>query len=154
MEPWGNSGLNQTDPPKYGQFMWEHNHCIALTGHPVQMSQTQGIWGDPLSVGLASWGTERGCSKGMPWQGWSFTSGAHAQISCVTGSIGLTWLLRQKNTSANATCGLVFKAKQPKAPFENIMAIHPIELVHLNYLFLEPGKGPRGKCSGGNRPFH
>ena len=36
---------------------------------------------------------------------------------------------------------LTFKAKQPKAPLENIMATHPIELVHLDYLCLEPGKG-------------
>ena len=36
---------------------------------------------------------------------------------------------------------LAFKAKQPKAPLENIMAICPLELVHLNYLCLEPGKG-------------
>ena len=34
-----------------------------------------------------------------------------------------------------------FKAKQPKAPLENIMATHPLELVHLNYLCLEPRKG-------------
>ena len=36
---------------------------------------------------------------------------------------------------------LAFKAKQPKAPLENIMATHPLELVHLNYLCLGPGKG-------------
>ena len=35
---------------------------------------------------------------------------------------------------------LAFKAKQPKAPLENIMATHPLELVYLNYLCLEPGK--------------
>ena len=34
-----------------------------------------------------------------------------------------------------------FKAKQPKTPLENIMATHPLELVHLNYLYLEPKKG-------------
>ena len=28
-----------------------------------------------------------------------------------------------------------------QSPLENIMAIHPLELVHLNYLCLEPGKG-------------
>ena len=33
---------------------------------------------------------------------------------------------------------LAFKARQPKAPLENIMATHPLELVHL---CLEPGKG-------------
>ena len=36
---------------------------------------------------------------------------------------------------------LVFKAKQPKVPLENIVATHALELVHLNYLCLEPGKG-------------
>ena len=35
---------------------------------------------------------------------------------------------------------LAFKARQPKAPLENIMATHPLELVHLDYLCLEPGK--------------
>ena len=36
---------------------------------------------------------------------------------------------------------LTFKAKQHKAPLENIIATHPLELVHLDYLCLEPGKG-------------
>ena len=36
---------------------------------------------------------------------------------------------------------VAFKAKQPKAPLDNIMATHPLELVHLDYLCLEPGKG-------------
>ena len=36
---------------------------------------------------------------------------------------------------------LAFKSKQPKAPVENIVAIHPLELVHLDYLCLELGKG-------------
>ena len=33
-----------------------------------------------------------------------------------------------------------FQSQAPKAPLENIMATHPLELVHLNYLCLEPGK--------------
>ena len=36
---------------------------------------------------------------------------------------------------------LTFKAKQSKAPLENIVATHPLELVHLDDLCLEPGKG-------------
>ena len=36
---------------------------------------------------------------------------------------------------------LTFKAKQPRAPLENIVATHPSELVHLPYLCLELGKG-------------
>ena len=35
---------------------------------------------------------------------------------------------------------LAFKARQQKAPLENIGATHPLELVHLDYLCLEPGK--------------
>ena len=36
---------------------------------------------------------------------------------------------------------LAFKARQPKAPLKNIVATHPLELVHLDYLCLEPWKG-------------
>ena len=36
---------------------------------------------------------------------------------------------------------LTFKDKQLRALLENIVATHPLELVHLNYLCLEPGKG-------------
>ena len=36
---------------------------------------------------------------------------------------------------------LAFKARQPKVPLENIVATHPLELVHLDFLCLEPGKG-------------
>ena len=36
---------------------------------------------------------------------------------------------------------LTFKAKQPKAPLESIMATHHLELVHLHYLCLECQKG-------------
>ena len=33
------------------------------------------------------------------------------------------------------------QVKQPRAPLENIVATYPLELVHLNYLCLDPGKG-------------
>ena len=46
-----------------------------------------------------------------------------------------------KEHIGNCHLCLAFKAKQPKAPLENIVATHPMELVHLNYLYLEPGKG-------------
>ena len=61
----GQQQFKPTDPPKFGQFLWECNHLL-FKWHPVQMSKTQEIWGDPLSVGSASH-PERGCSKGMPW---------------------------------------------------------------------------------------
>ena len=34
-----------------------------------------------------------------------------------------------------------FQSQAAKSPHENIMATHPLELVHLDYLCLEPGKG-------------
>ena len=37
---------------------------------------------------------------------------------------------------------LAFKARQPKALLKNIMATHPLELIHLDYLCLESGNGP------------
>ena len=36
---------------------------------------------------------------------------------------------------------LAFKARKQKASLKTIMATHPLELVHLNYLCLEPWKG-------------
>ena len=36
---------------------------------------------------------------------------------------------------------LAFKARQQNAPLKNIIATHPLKLVHLDYLCLEPGKG-------------
>ena len=36
---------------------------------------------------------------------------------------------------------IILKAKQQKAPMENIVATHHLELVHIDYLCLEPGKG-------------
>ena len=36
---------------------------------------------------------------------------------------------------------LTFKVKQPRTHLENIVATHPLELVDLDYLCLEPGKG-------------
>ena len=61
--------------------------------------------------------------------------------SCVTGSIGPTWLLRQRSTLDKCCPCLTFKAKQPKAPLENTVVTHPLQLIHLDYLCLEPCKG-------------
>ena len=67
------------------------------TGHPVQMSQTQGIRGDPLSVGVTSC-TESGCSEGMPWSSWSSRLGTHAW------SHVLPVLLASHGCSGKGTC--------------------------------------------------
>ena len=36
---------------------------------------------------------------------------------------------------------ITFKVKQQQVSMENIVATHPLELVHIDYLCLEPGKG-------------
>ena len=36
---------------------------------------------------------------------------------------------------------VTFKVKQQRAPMENIMATYSMELVHIDYLCLKPGKG-------------
>ena len=38
---------------------------------------------------------------------------------------------------------VTFKVKQQRVPMESIMATHPLELVHIDYLCLEPGKGKK-----------
>ena len=47
---------------------------------------------------------------------------------------------QEKEHVKNCCQCLVFKARQPKPLLKNIMATHPLELVHLDYLCLEPGK--------------
>ena len=39
---------------------------------------------------------------------------------------------------------VTFKVKQPRAPLENIVVTHPLELVHLDYQYLDLGKGKEG----------
>ena len=36
---------------------------------------------------------------------------------------------------------VTFKAEQLRTPMKGIVATHPLQLVHINYLCLEPGKG-------------
>ena len=61
--------------------------------------------------------------------------------SCVICSSGLAWLPRQKSTLGTVTHVLPSKSGSQRPPLKNIMATHPLELVHLDYLCLEPGKG-------------
>ena len=112
---------------------------VAQTGHTVQTSQTQAIWGDPLSVGFASH-TQRCCSKEMPWWGGSFRSGVHAR-SHVWPVLLASHGCSGKGIHQKMPTMPCHKAKQPKAPLENIVVTHPLELVHLDYHCLEPGEG-------------
>ena len=46
----------------------------------------------------------------------------------------------KKHIAKCCSC-LTFKAKQPRTHLENIVVTHPLELVHLDYLHLDPGRG-------------
>ena len=61
-------------------------------------------------------------------------------ISCMMGFFWPCMAAQKENTSGSAVHALPSKPGSPK-PLENIMATHPLELVHLNCLCLEPGKG-------------
>ena len=104
------------------------------TGHSVQTSQTQGIRWHPLSVGSVSH-TER-CHNQV----------GHLGLECMLNLMHDQFFWPHMAAQANKHIGkchlcLALKAKQPKASLENIMATHPLELVHFDYLCLEPGKG-------------
>ena len=103
------------------------------------MSQTQGIRGTLFQLVLPA--TQREVAL----------KGCHNQV----GHVGLECMLdlmcdqffwphmaaQAKEHIRKCHLCLALEARQPKAPLENIMAIHPLELVHLNNLCLEPGKG-------------
>ena len=76
----------------------------------------------------------------MPWWGRSFRSRAHAW-SHVQQVLLVPHGCSGKRAHWKVLPMPWLKAKEPKAPLENIVATHPLELVHLNYLCMEPGKG-------------
>ena len=59
----------------------------------------------------------------------------------MTGSSGLAWLHRQRSTLGSVTRVLLSQPGSQKPPLKNIVATHPLELVHLDHPCLEPGKG-------------
>ena len=70
----------------------------------------------------------------------------HLGLECMLDLMhyGLFWphMAAQANEHVGKCClCLACKARQPEAPLKNIVATHPLELVHLDYLCLEPGKG-------------
>ena len=116
MEPCGNNSLNWLIHPNMDSSCGNATtYCSA--GHPVQTSQTQGIWGDPLSVGFASH-TERGCSKGMPWWGGPCRPGVHAWPHMWQVLLALHGCSGKGNMSENAAHALPLKLNSPKLPWK------------------------------------
>ena len=116
----------QTDPPK----------C------PIQKNQTQEIEETLFQLVLPAPHSEvtlKGCHDDV----------GHLGLECMLDLMHDWFLWPHMAAQAKEHIGkchpcLTFKAKQPKAPLENIMVTHPLELVHLDYLCLEPRKGLEG----------
>ena len=135
----GQQQFKPTDPPEFGQFLWECNHLF------------------PNQVILYRWARLRESEKTLFQLVFPATQrevalkGCHDEVD----HLGLKCMLdlmcdmfywphmaaqAKEHISKCCSC-LAFKVKQPKAPLENIMATYSLELVHLDYLCLEPGKG-------------
>ena len=139
MEPWGNNSLNR----------WIHlrlasSHEKRITSYLKRVFYTKEP--DPGN-------------KRRPSFSW-FLSAVHREVALngchnEVGHLGLEYMLdlmhdqffwpcmaaQVKEDIGKCHRCFTFKAKQPKTPLENIMATHPLELVHLDYLCLEPRKG-------------
>ena len=112
---------------------------VAQTGYPVQMGQAQRIREALLQLVLPAAQREvalRGCLDEL----------SHLDLECMLDLMCNRFFWPHMAAQAKEHIGkccqcLAFKAKQPKAPLENTMTTHPLELVHLNYMCLEPGRG-------------
>ena len=135
----GQQQFKPTDPPEYGQFLWECNHLLLKQG--VLCRQARPRESEETLFQLVLPATQREVAL----------KGCHDEV----GHLGLECMLDLMHGRFYWPCMaaqakiyiskchpcLAFKVKQPKAPLENIVATYPLELVHLNYLCLEPGKG-------------
>ena len=127
----------QTDPPKCNQFLWEWNHLwlqkSVLYRRARSRESKETLF--QLVCQLCTETALRGCHDKVGHLGLE-------QILLMCNQFYWTWMAVKVKKHINKChpC-LTFKAKQPKALLENIVAMHALELVHLDFLCLEPGKG-------------
>ena len=135
----GKGQSKATDPPKVSQYRWEHNHLVLKKGVLYRWASPRESEETLLQLVLPAAQREvalRGCHDEV----------GHLGLECMLDLMHdrFFWphLAAQAKEHIEKCClCLVFKARQPKVPLENIMATHPLELVYLDYLCLEPGKG-------------
>ena len=134
---WWQSKL--TNPPKFSLFLWEQNNLVLKQDILHRWARPRESEETLFQLVLPA--TQREVAL----------KGCHDQV----GHLGLEHMIdlmhdqffwphmaaQAKEHIWKCHPCLAFKAKQPKAPLENIMATHSLELVHLDYLCLEPGKG-------------
>ena len=135
----GQHQFKPTDPPELQQFLWECNHLKLRQG--ILYRQTLPKESEEALLQLVLPDAQRE----------TVLKGCHDEV----GHLGLEQMLDLMHGHFFWPCMAAqvkehidkchpcptFKAKQSRALVENIVATHPLELVHLDYLFLEPGKG-------------
>ena len=132
----GKGQSNMTGPTKASQYRWEHNHLLLKQGVLHRQARPRESEETLLQLVLPAAQREvalRGCHIGH--------LGLEHILNLMCDRFFWSHMAAQAREHIRKChpC-LAFKARQPKAPLENIMATHPLELVHLNYPCLEPGK--------------
>ena len=129
----------KTDSPKLSQYRREQNNLVLQKGILYRQARPRESEETLLQLVLPTAQREvalRGCHDEV----------GHLGLECMLDLMCDRFFWPHMAAQAKEHIGkchpcLAFKARQPKAPPENIMATHPRELVHLYYLCLEPGKG-------------
>ena len=134
----GQHQLKPTDPPELQQFFHECNHLKLR-------------WGNLYRIIPPKESQEALFQLVLPAKHWETAlRGCHSEV----GHLGLEWILdlmhdcffwpfmaaeAREHINKCHPC-LTLKAKQPRALLENTVPIHPLELIHLDYLCLVSGK--------------
>ena len=129
----------KTNSPKLGQYKREWNNLILQKGILYRQARPRESDETLLQLVLPPAYREvalKGCHNEV----------GHLGLECMLDLMHDRFFWPHMAVQAKEHIGkccpcLAFKARQPKAPLKNIMATHPLELVHLDFLCLEPGKG-------------
>ena len=127
-----------THPPEILQLLQECNHLKLRQGHPcAEMFVKETLI--QLVLKAAHWETTlRGCHDEI----------GHLDLKRMLDPDAQPFLLASNGCTGEEACQEMqpvcpFKVKQQRSPMESIVATHPLEVVHINYLCLEPGKGTK-----------
>ena len=129
----------KTDSPKLSQYRREWNNLVLQKGVLYRRARPRESEETLLQLVLPTAQREvalRGCHDEVGHLG------LEHMLDLMRDSFFWPHMAVQAKEHIGKCCPcLDFKARQPNAPLENIMATLPLELVHLDYLCLEPGKG-------------
>ena len=127
-----------TDSPELSQYRREQNNLVLKKGVLYRRARLRESEGTLLQLVLPA------AQRGVALRGCHDEVG-HLDLQHMLNLMHDRFFRPRMAAQAKEHIGkccpcLAFKARQPKAPLENITTTHPLELVHLDYLCLEPGK--------------